>query len=302
VVAAATKTVWVLIDLGSVAAVSAAALIWWERRCVNPVLPPDMFTLRSLQPLFALSLIMGFCMFAVMDYAPLMFQGGFGLSPNQAGLLITPMAVFITVGSIANGRIVTRLSPPNVILYIGLGLFWLAALALTQTTIATPHALIAVTMMLVGLGLGLLLPNLTLFAQASAPRVQLGVATAMLQSMRMIGGMLGMALAGTLVSHRYAHGVNDMLQADNGIQWARWLDDPQILVNHTLAAKFGAEALQAGHDAALLLTGARTGLVNAIHSSQWLVVAVMALALWALRRVPAISLHRPILNPETTRE
>lgn len=292
------KPIWVLIDLGSVAAVSAAALIWWEHRCANPVLPLDMFTHRSLQPLFALSLIMGFCMFAVMYYAPLMFQGGFGLSPNQAGLLITPLAVFITVGSIVNGRIVTRLSPPNVILYIGLGLFWLGSLALTQTTVATPHALIAVTMMLIGLGLGLLLPNLTLFTQASAPRVQLGVATAMLQSTRMIGGMLGMALAGTLVSHRYVHGVNDMLKANNGSQWARWLDDPQILVNHALAAKFGTEALQTGHDAAQLLAEARTGLVNAIHSSQWLVVAFMALAFWALRRVPAISLHRPILNPD----
>ena len=77
------KPALLLITLGSVGAVSGAALIWWERRCENPVLPLDMFTHRSLAPLFALSLMMGFCMFAVMYYAPLMFQGGFGLSPTK---------------------------------------------------------------------------------------------------------------------------------------------------------------------------------------------------------------------------
>ena len=297
-----SKPTAVLIALGVTGVAAGVALVWWERRCANPVLPLDMLTHRDLKPLFALSLLMGFCMFAVMYYAPLMFQGGFGLSPNQAGLLLTPLAVFITVGSIINGRIVIRLSSPNVILYVGLGLFWVAALGLTQTAIGTPHALIAVIMMLGGAGLGLLLPNLTLFAQASAPRTQLGVATAMLQSTRMIGGMLGMALIGTLVSHRYAQGVNVMLQDGNGVRWTHWLDDPQILVSHTLAAKFSAEVLQAGQDAAALMAGARTALVNAIHSSQWLVVAFMVLALWMLRKVPPINLHRPIVSEEATNE
>jgi EmrB/QacA subfamily drug resistance transporter len=292
----------VLIALAAVGAASGIALLWWERRCANPVLPLGMLTHRSLKPMFALSLIMGFCMFAVMYYAPLMFQGGFGLSPNQAGLLLTPLAVFITVGSIINGRIVTRLSSPNAILYVGLGLFWLAALALTQVTGATPHTLIAVIMMLGGAGLGLLLPNLTLFTQASAQRAQLGVATAMLQTTRMIGGMLGMALVGTLVSHRYAQGVNDMLRAGGAEHWARWLDDPQILVSTALAEKFNAEVLRAGQDAATILAGARTALVNAIHSSQWLVVAFMVLALWMLREVPPVNLHRPIIREGAANE
>lgn len=53
-------------------------------------------------------------------YAPLMFQGGFGLSPNDAGLLVTPLAVCITVSSIANGYIVPHLRHPNVMVHLGL--------------------------------------------------------------------------------------------------------------------------------------------------------------------------------------
>ncbi|MDD5250576.1 MAG: MFS transporter [Rhodocyclaceae bacterium] len=295
------KPLPLLAALGAAGAAAAAALIWWERRCANPVLPLDMFAHRSLAPLFALSLTMGFCMFAVTYYAPLMFQGGFGLSPNQAGLLVTPLAVCITIGSIANGRIVTRLRSPNAMLYVGLVFYWLAALALTQTTIATPHAQIAAVMMLGGLGLGTLLPNVTLFAQASAPRPQLGVATAMIQSMRMIGGMLGTALVGTLVSHLYAHQVHAMLLAHDGAQWSAWLDEPQVLVDHALAARFAAAALHAGQDAASLLAGARGSLVDAIHGSQWLVVAVMLLALWGVRRIPPLSLHHPVAGKEEDR-
>ena len=288
----AHKPMPLLLGLGAAGVLSGCTLVWWERRCENPVLPLDLLSRRELVPLFSLSLMMGFCMFAVMYYAPLMFQGGFGLSPNQAGLLVTPLAVFITVGSIVNGRIVTRLARPTVMLYVGLAFFWLAALALTQTTGATPHALVVVAMMCCGLGIGLLLPNLTLFTQASAQRTQLGVATAMLQSMRMVGGMLGTALIGTFVSHLYVSRVNDMLEASRGERWTSWLDDPQILVNHALADKFAAAMPQSAADAAVYMSGARDSLAAAIHRSQWIVVAVMALAFFVIRRVPPINLHR----------
>ncbi len=296
------KPTLLLVALIGMGTLSGAVLIWWERRCANPILPLSMFTHTSLKPLFALSLIMGFCMFAVMYYAPLLLQGGFGLSPKEAGMLLTPLAVFITVGSIINGRIVTRLPSANAMLYVGLSCFCAASLALAHITVDTPHSLIAAIMMLAGLGLGLLLPNLTLLAQASAPRVQLGVATAMLQSTRMIGSMLGIALIGTLVSHRYTRNVNEMLQSGNDTQWVSWLNNPQVLVNHALAEKFGAAVQSAGQNAATWIEGARISLVNAIHTSQWLIAFITVFAALIVRRIPVISLHRPLTYRETKHE
>ena len=285
------KPFMLLLALGVTGTATLVTLIWWEKRCEHPMLPLDMFTHRILGPLFALSIMMGFCMFAVMYYAPLLFQGGFGLSPNQAGLLVTPLAVFITVGSIINGRVVTRLQSPKVILYVGLGLFWVAALALTQTTQFTSHALIAIAMMLGGLGLGLLLPNLTLLVQVSAERSQLGVATAMLQSMRMVGSMLGTALVGSLISHLYVSGVNESLEVLHLGSLRIWLDDPQILVNYVLQEKFSLAVIQTGHDAATLLLSARHSLVDAIHNSQWIVALLMFVGVWLVYRIPAISIQ-----------
>jgi len=197
--------------------------------------------------------------------------------------------VFITVGSIVNGRIVTRLHAPNALLYAGLGLFLAAALGLTQTTPATPHAMIALTMVTGGLGLGMLLPNLTLMAQYSTPRTQLGVVTAMLQSMRMVGNMLGTALAGALISTLYAAKTNAMLKLHRSEQWSSWLDDPQILVDRAKAAKFTGLA---GLDANALLMGSRDALITAIHDSQWLISVLLLLAFFLVRRIPPISIHR----------
>ena len=283
------KSPGLLLLPGVCALVSIPLLLWWEKRCPHAILPLDMFRHASLAPLFALSVVMGFCMFAIMYYAPLMYQGGFGLSPNNAGLLITPFVVCITVGSILNGRIVTRLPRPNVILYAGFVFFALSAIGLIQTGVQTPHWLIVLEMMSGGLGVGLLLPNLTIFAQETAPRTQLGIATAMLQSTRMIGGMMGMALIGTFVSHHYAAGVAQLLQDAHAPQWTTALQDPQILVNKQTAQAFiGA----AGQAALPLLEAARLVLVQAIHSGQAVVLGMMLLALYLVSRVPHIVLRR----------
>lgn len=277
-----------LATLIAVGVTAGAALVWWEKRCPDPLLPLDMVGDRALQSLFLLSAVMGFCLFGVVYYAPLLFQGGLGLSPKEAGLLITPLAVFITVGSIVNGRIVTRVSSPNLMLYSGLGFFCVAALMLTRIGAGTPHALVYGAMICAGFGLGHLLPNLTLFAQASVPRPRLGVTTATLQSTRMIGGMLGMALIGVLISHTYGHGVHDMLQAAGQPQWSQWLSDPRVLVDDTLAAEFGGAAGSAG---TALLAGARDSLIGAIHGGHWLIFFVALFALLVVRRLPPMSLQ-----------
>ncbi|EAP70699.1 Hypothetical Protein RRSL_00166 [Ralstonia solanacearum UW551] len=132
----------------------------------------------------------------------------------------------ITLGSIINGRIVTRIPRPNVMLYAGFALLVLALAGMAVSSRATPQLALLLLMLLAGLGLGFVLPNLTVFAQQSAGRAHLGIATALLQSLRMVGGMVGTALVGTLVSERYAGGVGDALRADGAMQWLHRLAMP----------------------------------------------------------------------------
>ncbi|HEY7987399.1 MAG TPA: MDR family MFS transporter, partial [Methylophilaceae bacterium] len=285
------KPLGLLVALGVTAVAAGFTLVWWERRCENPVVPLEMFRHNTIARLFGLSVMMGFCMFAVMYYAPLMFQGGFGLTPNQAGILVTPLAVFITVGSIVNGRLVTRLPSPKWILYAGLACFTLSAASMTQASLGTSHKLIACEMALAGLGLGFILPNLTLIAQVSVVRTQIGVVTAMLQSTRIVGSMIGTAVIGSIISNFYVSRINSIVVAEKVTQWFSWLKDPQILFNHARETKFTQVATAAGHDAAALLLQARHALIGAIHYSQWFVAFFVLFAFWLVYWMPPISIR-----------
>jgi EmrB/QacA subfamily drug resistance transporter len=285
----------VSVSSGALLAVSLAAgyAIWhWEQRCAQPLLPFEMFRNPKLAPLFVLAVLSGFVLFSLLFYTPLLLQGGFGLSPRDAGLLITPLVAFITVGSILNGRLVTRLPNPNLMLTAGFILLGLSCLGIAVATRAMPRALLLCFMLSGGLGLGFVLPNLTVFAQQSSGREHLGIATALLQSLRMIGGMFGAAITGTLITHQYGRSVGLALQADSATQWRGEFSDPQILINHDAQADLLAQLASHGHNGALLLETARVALVSAIHLGVALAVVVSALALWHVRRVPLVVFGR----------
>jgi len=292
------KPVLTLIAIATIGTIAGITLIWWELRCENPILPLAMFKDKILGPVFALSMTVSFCLFAIMYYAPLLFQGGFGLSPNQAGILITPLAVFITVGSIVNGRIMMRLQSPKVVLHSGLGFFLISAMIMTQASMSTPHSIIAIAMMLCGLGIGLILPNLTLIVQNSALRKQLGVATAMLQSIRMIGSMLGTAIIGSFITKQYASKINNTLDVNNARELASWLDDPKILFSHEYAGKFMKTMPKLEQDAAFYLSSAQYSLIEAIHERQLIISAIFVLTFWLVYHFPAINIHVHSNNSE----
>jgi EmrB/QacA subfamily drug resistance transporter len=285
--ASATTLSW-----GGVGAALFVALIAWERRCRNPLLPLEMFRNRSVVNLFCLSLFAGFVLFGLMLYVPLLLQGGFRLSPQQAGLLITPLVVFITVGSILNSRIVIRLSRPNDMLYVGYGLLALCCVGVLLSSGRSDTAWFAWPMIVGGLGLGFVIPNLTVFVQETAGRDVLGIAMAMVQSVRMIGGMLGTVVMGTLVTHYYVAGVARAVPQGGGTAWLSTLQDPQVLVNQAVQSDFVAQLLRVGLNGELLLEQARGALVSAVHLGIGAALIVTLLAGVWIMRLPVISLSR----------
>lgn len=276
--------------LGIVAVGAAVILVWWEKRCPDPLLPLGMFKDRSLASLFILSLFVGCLMFVLLFYVPLMLQGGFGMTPREAGLAITPLVVFITIGSVVNGRIVTRLSRPNTMLYAGFGLLVSCTTGLIFTSGQTSAWLMTIYMVMGGLGLGFVMPNLTVFAQQVAGRSLLGITTAMLQSTRMIGGMLGTALVGTLVTHFYVQNVHLAVPDAAGASWRSALENPQVLVNPGTQSDFIAELFRQGLNGASFIELARVSLVDAVHAGLVgaLLIALVA-TVWVVR-VPFINL------------
>jgi MFS family permease len=157
-----------------------------------------------------------------------------------------------------------------------------------------PQWLLLSFMVLGGLGLGFVMPNLTIFAQQTAGREHLGIATALLQSLRMIGGMIGTALTGTLVTHMYASGVRSALERDQASHWFTDMGDPQILINRDAQTTLLGQLAHAGHNGAMLLESAREALVGAIHLGLALAAIIAVVSIWQTRRVPPVKLQRQV--------
>ncbi|MGQ7932535.1 MFS transporter [Paraburkholderia sp. D1E] len=272
------------------------ALFRWEKNCAYAMLPTEMFRNASLFGLFKLAIFAGFTMFSLLLYVPLLFQGGFGMSPKDSGLFVTPLVVFITIGSILNGRVVTRVTNPNVMLFVGFALLAISCAGSALTTSAMPRQVLLAFMLVGGMGFGFVMPNLTVFAQQAAGREHLGIASALLQSLRMLGGMVGTALIGTIVRHAYSGRVRLALGKCGASRWTNSLGDPQILVNRSAQRALLSQVADAGQRGELLLNTARHALVDAIHVGLTFAAAIALIAVWQACRVPRTKLGNPF-NP-----
>nr|WKF59473.1 Multidrug resistance protein 3 [Paraburkholderia busanensis] len=277
--------------------VGAAALLVCEKRATHPIIPLDLFKDAQLVTLFTLGMLSGFVMFSLIFFAPLLLQGGFGLSPQQAGLLATPIAACIALGSLLNTRIVIHMKKPTRILSIGFVLLLGASVALAFANADTPHMWIELPMAAVGIGLGFILNNLNVFGQEIAGRERFGITTALLQSTRMVGGMLGTSIVATVVQHHYRNVVTrtlSVLGEPAASQWRPRLVDLRVLIDEASRAKLIADMKPSGLDTLALLDTARDALVQSIHIGVWLTAVAALAAALLVQRISHVVFRRSL--------
>ncbi|VVE00973.1 Multidrug resistance protein 3 [Pandoraea terrae] len=274
---------------------AVAAGVYWllrtERRVTHPIVPLDMFRHPQMVVLFSLSMLTGFVMFSLIFFAPLLLQGGFGLSPQAAGLVATPLAGCIALGSFINTPIVVRLSRPTNMVTLGFCLLAVSAAGIALAHRDTPQGLIALAMAAAGIGLGFILNNLNVFGQEIAGSERFGITTALLQSTRMVGGMLGTTIVGTLVNHQYAKGVGAAVSAYAATPFAQAASrvlDPRILIDAQLRASLLADMHALGANGAPLVETARQTLVGSVHAGVLLTGIAALVAAWRVRRIRQI--------------
>ncbi|MFZ4482258.1 MAG: MFS transporter, partial [Rhodoferax sp.] len=243
--------------------------------------------------LMLLGALTGLTMFMLIFYTPLLLQGSFGQSPNQAGLVMTPLLVFITVGSIVNGRLLPRLRRAERIVAWGqLGMF-ASCLLLTRLQSDTPGSVMMLVFALCGISLGFQLPNLTLQIMAVVGRANIGVAGALAQSTRMIGSMIGVGIASVLVNSFYARQIHSALKRFDvrDDELIRLLSSPQILIRQQDQEAMLALARSHGLDAAPLMEAARHGLANGTHAAFLLCAVISCASILISLRLPHYTIN-----------
>ncbi len=279
--------------LGAITTLFGLTLWFWEKRMGYPIVPVDMLLDRKLAALFAMAVLGGFALFSLVFYVPLLFQGGYAMSPHDSGMLITPLLLGTTVGSVLNNRIVTRVRRANAIVYVGFALFAIACLCLVALKGKEPHIIWMSCMGVSGLGLGLVAANLTIFSQQIVDRDHLGAATALLQSLRTFGGMLGTVMTGALLGHLYTRGVHRSLDSYQATQWFKSFASPELLVDRAEQAALISRLINAGQAGDAMMKSARGALVASIHVGLALAVLAALAGLCLAWFVPPVRIGYP---------
>lgn len=181
-----------------------ALLLFHIRRVPEPVLPPDLFHSRVFN-LGSLVLALAFVgMMGASVFFPMLFQMVMGISPANSGLLTMPLMVGMVLSTIVNGRLMSRGSFNYKRMQV-LGLVMaVAAFASLAWGIgqAAGFVLIEPAIFVLGAGLGLVSPNMMIVVQNALPAARRGVGTAMLSFFRSLGGLVGVAGSGAILTQQ----------------------------------------------------------------------------------------------------
>jgi len=167
----------------------------------EPVLPLGLFHNR----LFVIaSSVMAMTFMGLMGaslFFPLFFQLVMGASPARSGLLIGPLMIGMAASSLFNGRVLLRAGRYKPAQVTGLAVATLAFAALTWGAATSQSlAMIEPAILALGLGLGLVMPNMTIAVQNALAPVHRGVGTATLAFFRSLGGLVGVAGSGAILA------------------------------------------------------------------------------------------------------
>jgi DHA2 family methylenomycin A resistance protein-like MFS transporter len=181
--------------------VAGAAFIAIEHRVASPMLAMGLFSSPTFSSATAVGLLINLGFYGELFVMSLYLQQLRGFTPLRAGVALTPELAMAVVGSAASGRITAR-SGPRLAMLVGLVVGGAGLAGLAVAGAHSSYWLLVVPFMAAGLGMSLVMPAATTAVMEAAPPERGGIASGTLNAARQVGGVIGVALLGTLVASR----------------------------------------------------------------------------------------------------
>ncbi|MEV6973324.1 MFS transporter [Kitasatospora sp. NPDC093806] len=259
------------------------AFVLFERRTAHPALDVGWFRNKVFSASVVVVGVVFFALMGVSFFGVFYIQSVRGYSALQAGLLMLPLAVaqlvFAPRARLVVDRFGIRATCATGMLLIAVG--FLGYLLLDATT---PIWVLIVLGLLMGTGMAHVMPPVTVAIMGSLPREKAGAGSAVNNTFRQVGGSLGVAVLGAVLSTVYRDGMSDQLAH---LPTAELRDKAGESLEATLAV-----AARLGEQGKALVGPANDAFIDAMHVVAGLsagVTAAGALLAWFLLpgRLPA---------------
>ncbi len=206
---------WVTpVTLGELAAglAALAAFAWWELRSPHPLIDLRVFASRAFTTAAASVTVIFFALFGSLFVLTQYLQLVHGYSPLAAGLRALPFAVAMGAVSPLSPVLARRLGG-RVIIPAGMAMMGLGLLDLATAGVHTGYPPLAVAVAIMGAGMGLVMAPASTTIMNAVPGHQAGAGSAINDTIREVGGALGIAIIGSLSASLYRTRLTSVLAA-----------------------------------------------------------------------------------------
>ncbi len=189
-----------VLGLFAVAAAGTVAFVRIERRAVSPILPLDLLANRTFAVTSLASLLLGAAFFGAVFFLSIFMVNVVGVSATAAGSALVPLMLGVVGSATLASQVVHRLGRYKGIILLGLLVAVGGFVLLARMDETVTRAGVIWRMVLLGIGLGPTMPLLMLAVQNAVPFEKVGAATAGRQFFMQIGGTIGLAIFGVMLS------------------------------------------------------------------------------------------------------
>jgi len=217
------------------------------------------------------------------------------------------------VGSIVSGQLVSRLGKYKWIAIMGMVVSVIGSLLLVRLNVNATNNDVLIAMLVLGLGMGFGMALYNLVVQNALPR-KIGQATSALVFFRSIGGTIGLAAMGSLMTSAYLPAFKTALSSGLGklqlpasvlqpiqARFVAIFNNPQILLSPDVLSKMHSAAAARGQQGLavfnIAIDAVKTGLAQGIHN-----VFVLSLGLMIVGLITVLFLKEIPLRGKSTAE
>lgn len=237
--------------------------IWWERRIDHPMLDVDVFRNPRFSAASGAISVVFFAMFGSIFLLTQYFQFVLGFTPLETGVRMIPFAASMMVFAPSSARIAERFGTKATVT-LGLVMVTVGLVTMASLQVDSSYADVVWRLMLIAAGMGLTMAPATDSIMGSLPLAKAGVGSAINDTTRQVGGALGVAVIGSVLSSTYGASVTQFFSGRPEV-------DPGLI--ETAKSSLGGAASVAAELPALgseLLATANQAFVDAFH---WGVIA-----------------------------
>lgn len=177
---------------------ASGGFLFIEARHSAPLLPLHFFSSRDFRVPLLVGCILNFGLYGILFVLSLFFQDISHYPAVLAGVALLPITVAAGSTALISGRITARLGPRRPMIG-GLAASGLGTLLLLLGETNNVFLVLTVGEIVVGLGCGMTIPAMTTALLSAVPKSQVGVASALLNASRQLGGVLGVAILGSIL-------------------------------------------------------------------------------------------------------